>query len=286
MNAPSGPPDQATLPPGRRIEVPGRGDLFVRDTGAKDNAPPVVLLHGWSATSDLNWLTSYEALERHARVIAFDHRGHGRGLRTGERFRLEDAADDVDAVLDVLGIERAVIVGYSMGGAVAQLVWRRHPGRMLGLVLCATAAEFRSSTLEHLVFASLTPTAALAKAMPAELRRQAAVKLMTSRDDRDMRLWAVSEVEHHDWRRILEAGSELGAFDSRRWIGGLDLPVAQVVTLDDKVVSLRRQSELGARLGGRSLHLVPGGHAVVMEDPARFVPAFERAVVSVIRRIG
>ena len=286
MNEPSGPPDQATLPPGRRIDLPGRGDLFVRDTGPVDDGrPTVVLLHGWSATSDLNWLTSYERLEHHARVVAFDHRGHGRGLRTDERFRLEDAADDVAAVLDALGIEQAIVVGYSMGGAVAQLVWRRHHRRMLGLVLCATATEFRSSTLEHLVFASLTPTAALAKAMPAELRRQAAVKLMTSRDDREMRRWAVGEVERHDWRRILEAGSEIGSFTSTRWIGGLDVPVAQVVTLDDKVVSLRRQSALGATIGDRSLHLVPGGHAVVMEDPARFAPAFERAVVSVIDRV-
>lgn len=231
-------------------------------------------------------MTSYDALGALGRVIAFDHRGHGRGLRTSNRFRLEDAADDVDAVLHALDVDDAIIVGYSMGGAVAQLLWRRHPARVSGMVLCSTATEFRRSTLEHLVFASLTPTTALAKAMPAELRRQAAVKLMTSRDDRDMRLWAVAEVEHHDWRRVLEAGTEIGAFDSTRWIGGLDVPLAQVVTLDDRVVSPRRQHELHRRLPDASLHLVPGGHAVVMEDPARFAPALTRAVASVARRRG
>jgi len=54
-----------------------------------------------------------------------DHRGHGRGIRSAKPFRLADCADDVAALADRLGIETFIPVGYSMGGTVAQLMWRR-----------------------------------------------------------------------------------------------------------------------------------------------------------------
>ena len=48
----------------------------------------MLLLHGWTANSDLNWFTSFDALSRHFGVVAIDHRGHGRGIRGRRRFWL------------------------------------------------------------------------------------------------------------------------------------------------------------------------------------------------------
>ena len=110
------------LPPGRDIELPGLGPLFVRDAAGPSGAPTLVLLHGWTATADLNFFTCYAALSERWRVVAFDHRGHGRGLRSRRTFRLEDCADDAVRVADALGIDTFVPVGYSMGGPVAQLI--------------------------------------------------------------------------------------------------------------------------------------------------------------------
>ena len=52
------------LPPGRRLELPGRGSTFVRELAGPAGAPTIVLLHGWTVTSDLNWFTCYETLGR------------------------------------------------------------------------------------------------------------------------------------------------------------------------------------------------------------------------------
>ena len=82
------------LPPARFVELPDRGTVMVRDFGAAPDAPAIVLLHGWTATADLNWFRCYAALGERYRVIAFDHRGHGTGLRSKKPFRLEDCADD------------------------------------------------------------------------------------------------------------------------------------------------------------------------------------------------
>jgi 3-oxoadipate enol-lactonase len=129
------------LPPGRAVTVPERGEFFLRDTGG--DGPAVLLVHGWMFPSDLNWLHAYGRLARAGyRVLAMDLRGHGRGLRSDAPFRLEDCADDAAGVLAQIGVRSATVVGYSMGGPVASLIARRHPDRVDGIVLCATALDW------------------------------------------------------------------------------------------------------------------------------------------------
>ena len=136
------------LPPARTVVVEGRGEFFLRDTdptaAAGDDRPVVVLLHGWLVTADLNWHTAYGPLsEAGYRVIALDHRGHGRGLRPLVPFRLADCAADVAALLRTLRLGPATVVGYSMGGTIAQLVARDHSDVVSGLVLSATCQHFQ-----------------------------------------------------------------------------------------------------------------------------------------------
>src|SRR5579875_3177713 len=140
------------LPPARTVSVPGRGEFFMRDTGpggpaggaAGPERPPVLLLHGWVVSADLNWHGAYDALARAGhRVIAIDHRGHGRGLRAPAPFRLEDCAADAAAVLRALGATPAVAVGYSLGGTIAQLMARDHRDAISGIVLSGTCQHFQ-----------------------------------------------------------------------------------------------------------------------------------------------
>src|SRR5947209_14730309 len=109
------------MPPARTVRLAGRGEFFLRDTGG--DGPAVMLLHGWMASGDLNWCGAYADLVAAGyRVLAIDHRGHGRGLRPIVPFRLADCAADAAAVLRQLDLAPALAVGYSMGGAIAQLV--------------------------------------------------------------------------------------------------------------------------------------------------------------------
>src|SRR5579862_4378829 len=142
------PPEPPTpLPPARTVHVKGRGEFFVRDSGLSDpnaDRPAVMLLHGWMATADLNWVGAYgDLIEAGYRVLAIDHRGHGRGLRPLVRFRLVDCAADAAAVLRTIGVAPALVVGYSMGGAIAQLVARDHPDVPSGIVLSGTAQHWQ-----------------------------------------------------------------------------------------------------------------------------------------------
>src|SRR5262245_48026820 len=128
---------------GRTVHLPGRGKFFVHANDGANHAPALVLLHGLAACADHTWSPTIRALGDGYRIVAPDIRGHGRTHALQARFTLEDAADDIAALADALSLESVVVVGYSMGGAIAQLVCRRHRDLVSGLVLCATSRAFR-----------------------------------------------------------------------------------------------------------------------------------------------
>jgi 3-oxoadipate enol-lactonase len=260
------------LPPGRDVLLPGRGRTFVRHLRRPGERMTVVLLHGWAATADLNWSAAYAALGEQFDVVTIDHRGHGRGLRSRTRFTLEDCADDVAAVLTELGVGASIIAGYSMGGPIAQLVWRRHPELVAGLVLCATSNVFRDSTRDRALFAAATGAASVSRTRPSKL----AVQLIGDTVSRRRRLAASpgGQILTHDWAQVLEAGRAIGRFDSRSWLPRVDVPVAMVTTLHDSVVPTRRQRAMAATLPLVANAMVDGGHCACLQSDSGFVDAF------------
>jgi pimeloyl-ACP methyl ester carboxylesterase len=242
----------------------------------------VILLHGLAATTSINWPGAFGALSSQFRVVALDHRGHGRGIRTPWPFRLEDCADDVVALADALGIERIILVGYSMGGPIALIARRRHPGRVSGLVLCATSAVFNDdrvngSPLGAAVAASLRVTPPLIRRTVA-----AAVVRAVGRES-GFPPEFIDEMCRHDPAAVLEATRAVWRFDARRWVEELRCPTAVVVTELDRLVPARRQLEL-ATATGATLHPITAGHDVAGRDPRRFLQALSEACRSVSRR--
>lgn len=115
----------------------GRYQLRYADVGA---GTPVVLIHGL-AGDHTAWLAQVEVLRATHRVIAFDNRGAGASTQVDEPVSTQDLARDTLALMDHCGVERAHVVGRSMGGAVAQHMALLAPGRVLSLVLCASFAR-------------------------------------------------------------------------------------------------------------------------------------------------
>lgn len=110
--------------------------LYTRSAGT---GLPVVLLHAFPLSSAM-WLAQREGLAKACRVVTPDLRGFG-GSRLGdEEPSLDLMADDVARLLDDEGIERAVVGGLSMGGYVTMAFCRRHPDRVLGVILADTKA--------------------------------------------------------------------------------------------------------------------------------------------------
>jgi pimeloyl-ACP methyl ester carboxylesterase len=277
--------ERPVLPGGCDVTLPGRGTLFARRIPGPESAPTIVLLHGWTATADLNWHGCYDTLAERFNVVALDHRGHGRGLRCDDPFRLSDCADDVAALVDELDLGPITAVGYSMGGPIAQLLWQRHRRVVAGLVLCATSCTFGGTAREAVLFRLADGTAALAGHLPlAPLTRAAVGAVGRWRALRGKPWWGFAEVSGHDWSQVVEAGRELGRFDSRPWLADVDVPTAVVITDHDDVVPVHRQHDLARRLADASIHRVAGGHAVCTLEPDRFLPALLDACHTVTRQ--
>jgi len=115
----------------------GANELFYEAHGEGD---PLLLIMGLAADSTA-WLFQVPELARHYRTIVFDNRGVGRSSKPRGPYTIHEMADDAAGLLDVIGIERAHVVGVSMGGMIAQELTLRHPKRVRGLVLGCTFPE-------------------------------------------------------------------------------------------------------------------------------------------------
>jgi 3-oxoadipate enol-lactonase len=257
----------------------------VREVDGPPGAPILLLLHGWTASSDLNWYPLYEPLGERYRVVALDHRGHGRGIRSRRPFRLVDCADDAAALVEVLGTGPVIAVGYSMGGPVAQLLWRRHPHVVAGLVLCATWARLPTMRRGELRFAAMGGAAVGSRLLPERLIANGVARVFDARRTAGpTEGWAYDELRRNDWTAILEAGQALGTFDSRSWIGEIDVPTSVVTVMQDDMVAPRLQLALARAIPDATVFPVQGNHVVCVTAPARFTPVLLDAVGSVADR--
>lgn len=125
----------------RLLRLPNGLCTMATLTGEAGPGPPAVLLHPW-AESRRSFCRLAPRL-RPARTIAVDLRGHGDADKTPVGHGLADLAADVVEVLDLLGVDRAVLVGASSGGYVAQQVAVAAPDRVAGLVLVGAPGDLR-----------------------------------------------------------------------------------------------------------------------------------------------
>jgi pimeloyl-ACP methyl ester carboxylesterase len=261
---PAPPMPPCEMPPARTVVVPGRGEFFVRDSGAAGadgqagtdeglpggeatagGRPPVLLLHGWVVSSDLNWHGAYGALAAAGhRVIAIDHRGHGRGLRAPAGFRLQDCAADAAAVLRALGVGSAIVVGYSLGGTIAQLMARDHRDVVAGLVLSGTCQHFQDPETRRVW--RWMGVLGIAIGLAPRTFYRAGFRRNGLALDGELGAWTIGELMRHEARDVAEAGRELGRFDSRPWLTSVEVPSAMVLTTRDSAVTPAKQRELAA----------------------------------------
>jgi pimeloyl-ACP methyl ester carboxylesterase len=248
--------------PGRTVFV-GDDEFLVREMGADDGVP-ILLIHGLAGSSLTEWYQVAPKLAVDRRVILIDHRGHGLSAPGDRRFEVEDDSDDIAGVLDNLGISEVDLVGYSMGGIIAQAFAQRHPGRVRKLVLIAA-------------FATHSDGYRLARRLGAVLAR--AWERLTGIGTPEVRsgyLIARHAIrpEHARWiwrdtlRRNVESGAQatfaLLRFDSRDWVGKLGVPTMVIVPTGDFLVPPRWQYELAASIPDvRLVEIAGAGHELV-----------------------
>jgi pimeloyl-ACP methyl ester carboxylesterase len=260
------------------------GPVVVRDAGGR--GLPIVLLHGWFADGLTNWLQAFQPLAQAGyRPVAIDMPGHGGSPLVG-RFSFDRCAT---AVAEVIGgaahdhakpARPAILVGYSMGGPISQTVARDHPAQVAGLVEIATAAHIIPSSVNRGLMGGIARAAGVAEAAGATLNfvsrfRRGAPSANRAQDLGAHVAWTLRATSK---RALLEAAGELARFDSRPWIGAIDLPAESIVTVDDRAVPPASQRELAALLGAGVIEL-RWGHVACLR------PGFGPATTDAVSRV-
>ncbi len=203
------------------------------------------------------------------RVLVPDNRGVGQSDLPRRAWSMADMADDVAAMLDHAGIRRAVLVGISMGGMIAQHVALRHPERVAGLVLLATTPGLphghlpRIDTLGRLLTAPLRRTGHVEVManllLPAHVHDRAGellagwLDLMKAQPTR-------KEAFFGQFRAVL--GHSTGARLDR-----IRVPTRVVTGDQDRLVPPRNANVLAKRIPGAQIEILPGvGHAIPLLD--------------------
>lgn len=261
--------------PGRTVFVDDR-EFFVRETGPEDG-PALLLLHGWSFDGEMTFFRLIPLLAERFRVIVPDNRGHGRSDWMRERYEIADVADDAAGILQQLGVERAYVFGYSMGGMIAQELAHRHPDRVHGLALAATAARpvwsdaaFRLALLLGRTIARVSRKE-FSTISTRVLVRSGAVAPEHAR-------WMWEGLMRRDANLYFQAGDAVRRFDSRPWIGSLRTPAMVIVNSDDQLMPPAMQYGLATYFGEDAVAVIDGGrHESVMnraDEHAKLITEF------------
>jgi len=102
---------------------------------------PLFLIHGFGAKKE-SWIAQIPVLSKHYKVISVDNRGAGKSERPEAEYTMEVFADDINALMEHLGIEKAHIAGWSLGGMIVQNFVLKYPGRVNKLILINTNYGF------------------------------------------------------------------------------------------------------------------------------------------------
>jgi pimeloyl-ACP methyl ester carboxylesterase len=256
----------------------GELEMFVREVGPQD-APVLVLVHGWNLDGAMTFHRIIPALARRFRVIIPDLRNHGRSDWVRGRVDITDLADDVAGILDAIGVSGATVLGYSMGGMVTQELARRHPRHIGGMILAATAscpiAELRIPTRAAFWLAR----GGLRVSLHEIARGTGEVLYRTGAVQGNHRRWMHQALIKRDPDLYYEIGAAVWRFDSRGWVGRLPQPAMIIIPTADEVVPPETQYEMASLLPDAELIELEGGlHESVLNRPAEYVEAITRFV--------
>lgn len=236
------------------------------------SGPWVVLIQGLGLSSRF-WFDLPERLVNDSptcRVVILDNRGVGRTDRPGGVYKMADMADDVAAVLDDVGADRAYVVGISMGGMIAQHVALRHPKRVEGLVLLATMPGFPHARLPS------PRTLATLLSIPLTARRSAGVALsrilLPKKHQHRARelMWrwpaALAAEPTHPRAFFAQLGAVLRHSTGFR-LHGIRCPTVVVTGEDDILVPPKNSHFLAKKIPRATLEVLPDvAHGVPLAD--------------------
>jgi len=219
----------------------------------------LVLLHGWMGCKE-SWVRQTPFFSRDFVVVVPDLRGFGRSSKPIRGYALEEYARDIIALLDIVGVRRAHLLGQSFGGIIAQMFALSYPERTRSLVLWATRSEPTGSTDMDAVAEFITQ-----EGMPAFAETFSG------------RLADDSEPAITEWNKQLVArGEPHVAIETLREVSRVNLtgdlkrikaPTLILASKEDKVIPFEYAERMQREIPDSTLYAYEGSHGAYLKNP-------------------
>jgi 3-oxoadipate enol-lactonase len=242
---------------GRTVFV-GDREFVIRQAGPSDG-DDIVLIHGLGGSALAEWYEVGPLLAEHHRVTLVEYRNHGMAPLFTGRYEVSDLADDVAAVLTATGVTEAAIVGYSMGGTVAQELAHRHPKLTSRMVLIGTFATHPGSWRAARQVGTYVVRAWERMMGVGTPEVRAGYLILTGAVAPQHARWMWEETHRRNIDGGAAASLALMRFDATGWIGTLDVPALVIVATRDQLVPPSWQYTLGSLIPGARIVDVNGG---------------------------
>jgi 3-oxoadipate enol-lactonase len=249
--------------------------LDYTDTGG--DGPAVLFIHGFPFDRHM-WDPQVEALKGGWRLLVPDLKGFGSSEAPDNRssYTVDSYADELKAVLDDAGADKAVLVGLSLGGYIALAFMRKFPEAVTALVLANTRAEAdppegieKRTNQQNQV--SSEGTAGLIEAMPGALLSE---KTKANHPDVADRLRGTMDNPPAGYIGALETMKQRP--DSSAGLANIKVPTLVLVGEDDPLIPPDASRSLHEAIGGSRLVVIPeAGHVSNLEAPEAFTKALE-----------
>jgi pimeloyl-ACP methyl ester carboxylesterase len=267
---------------GCRLYVDIVGSGLVAEGPVMVERPVVFILHGGPGFDHSTMKPTFDPLAEVAQLVYYDHRGQGRSDRHGaESWNLDQWADDLRALVDVLGVEKPIVLGLSFGGFVAQSYAARHPDRLHKLILASTVAR----VVPQLVFDAFERfggerARAAAEGFWGGPSAENAIEYLTT----CMPLYNQSQPDPDVMKRAIvnldvishfsnPGGGEHWSFDFREALSGLRCPTLVTAGALDPITPIEAIEELASCIPAEYLRFEAFencGHGVHHDDPTVF----------------
>lgn len=227
---------------------------------------PLILLHGFPLSSQI-WQEQQRQLSDQCRVITPDLRGHGKSPAPDGVYSMASMADDVFALMDALGIDKAAIAGHSMGGYVALAGYHRHPKRFAALGLVASQAAADNEEARQNRYKLIDKV----KAQGNEVVPEAMMpRLFGARSSGDPLVEQVRKIMLGTSATSI-TGSLQGMAareDFTEMLPRIGVPFLVVAGVDDKIVAVEKAKNVAAAVKGSTFVSIEGaGHMPMLEQP-------------------
>ena len=217
---------------------------------------PIVFIHGAGGSHQV-WLQQLRALGRRRKAIALDLPGHG-DSNGGGADQIEVYRDVLKECITALGLDRIVMAGHSMGGAITQSMALAYPGLLAAIVLVGTGARLR---VDPQIFAELQDDVRRTVELITKSARAPGTPAEVLKQDAEAILRISTPVIEGDLRAC-------DAFDLMEQVEAIALPALVICGTDDLMTPSKYAEYLHHQINGSQLQLIPAaGHMVMLEKP-------------------